>query len=184
MDAVKFGVQAFYGGDPDRYRLPSRQERSFMGPYFRSSEQEASGNDDASSVTKSFVDSTRSVTRVSAQMADVGTLEMDVLMDELQPRIDSIFPPASFDLTVTGTSIATCAVVTTSSLATPSRPLAQLMALTKRPSASRRAAAPPEAITSSSRACPCAGEASKASTSPLKPWARGGRTRLAKWGCR
>ena len=76
-----------------------------MGPYFRSSEQEASGNDDASSVTKSFVDSTRSVTRVSAQMADVGTLEMDVLMDELQPRIDSIFPPASFDLTVTGTSI-------------------------------------------------------------------------------
>ena len=105
VDAVKFGVQAFYGGDPDRYRLPSRQERSFMGPYFRSSEQEASGNDDASSVTKSFVDSTRSVTRVSAQMADVGTLEMDVLMDELQPRIDSIFPPASFDLTVTGTSI-------------------------------------------------------------------------------
>ena len=35
VDAVKFGVQAFYGGDPDRYRLPSRQERSFIGPYFR-----------------------------------------------------------------------------------------------------------------------------------------------------
>ena len=31
VDAVKFGVQAFYGGDPDRYRLPNRQERSFMG---------------------------------------------------------------------------------------------------------------------------------------------------------
>ena len=27
VDAVKFGVQAFYGGDPERYRLPSRQER-------------------------------------------------------------------------------------------------------------------------------------------------------------
>ena len=47
VDAVKFGVQAFYGGDPDRYRLPNRQERSFMGPYFRGSESAASDVDDA-----------------------------------------------------------------------------------------------------------------------------------------
>jgi len=58
VDAVKFGVQAFYGGDPDRYRLPTRQERSFMGPYFRGSEGEASRHDDANLVTSNFVDST------------------------------------------------------------------------------------------------------------------------------
>ena len=105
VDAVKFGVQAFYGGDPDRYRLPTRQERSFMGPYFRGSEGEASRHDDANLVTSNFVDSTRTFTRVSAQMADVGTLEMDALMADLRPRIDSIFPSDRFDVTITGTSI-------------------------------------------------------------------------------
>jgi len=124
VDAVKFGVQAFYGGDPDRYRLPTRQERSFMGPYFRGSETAASDIDDANAVTTNFVDETaasdiddanavttnfvdssRTVTRVSANMADVGTLEMEELMASLRPRIDSIFPPEKFDLTITGTSI-------------------------------------------------------------------------------
>ena len=105
VDAVKFGVQAFYGGDPDRYRLPSRQERSFIGPYFREAESAASDIDDANAVTNNFVDSTKTVTRVSANMADIGTLEMEALMADLQPRIDSIFPPERFNLTITGTSI-------------------------------------------------------------------------------
>lgn len=105
VDAVKFGVQAFYGGDPDRYRLPSRQERSFIGPYFRGAESAASDIDDANAVTNNFVDSTKTVTRVSANMADIGTLEMEALMANLQPRIDSIFPPERFNLTITGTSI-------------------------------------------------------------------------------
>ena len=105
VDAVKFGVQAFYGGDPDRYRLPSRQERSFIGPYFRGAESAASDIDDANAVTNNFVDSTKTVTRVSANMADIGTLEMEALMADLQPRIDSIFPPERFNLTITGTSI-------------------------------------------------------------------------------
>jgi hypothetical protein len=105
VDAVKFGVQAFYGGDPDRYRLPSRQERSFIGPYFRRAESAASDIDDANAVTNNFVDSTKTVTRVSANMADIGTLEMEALMANLQPRIDSIFPPERFNLTITGTSI-------------------------------------------------------------------------------
>ena len=105
VDAVKFGVQAFYGGDPDRYRLPSRQERSFIGPYFRGAESAASDIDDANAVTNNFVDSTKTATRVSANMADIGTLEMEALMADLQPRIDSIFPPERFNLTITGTSI-------------------------------------------------------------------------------
>ena len=105
VDAVKFGVQAFYGGDPDRYRLPNRQERSFMGPYFRGSESAASDVDDATSVTANFVDSSKTVTRISANMADVGTLEMEALMAELRPRMDSIFPPERYNLTITGTSI-------------------------------------------------------------------------------
>ena len=38
-------------------------------------------------------------------MADIGTLEMDELMEHLQPRIDSIFPTYNYSVTLTGTSI-------------------------------------------------------------------------------
>jgi predicted RND superfamily exporter protein len=76
-----------------------------MGPYFRGSESAASDVDDATSVTANFVDSSKTVTRISANMADVGTLEMEALMAELRPRMDSIFPPERYDMTITGTSI-------------------------------------------------------------------------------
>lgn len=104
-DAMKFAVQAFYNGDPARYRLPNRQDRSFIGPYLRGTERAASGSDAAAGVSSNFMDSAQAVTRISAQMADVGTLEMRDLMDALRPRIDSIFPAEDYRLTLTGTSV-------------------------------------------------------------------------------
>lgn len=104
-DATKFGVQAFYGGDPERYRLPTRNERSFMANYFRGSAAVASEDAGAGSVASSFFDSTRQVTRITAQMADIGTLEMRRLLEDLRPRADSIFPPEDYQVTYTGTSV-------------------------------------------------------------------------------
>lgn len=85
-DAVKFGKQAFYGGDPNRYTLLNRQEQSFIGPYFRSGYQ-------TGGIERSFVDSTRQRTRITSQVADIGTQEMAALLAEVRPRIDSIFNP-------------------------------------------------------------------------------------------
>ena len=104
-DAMKFAVQAFYQGDPERYRLPNRRERSFIGPYLRGTEQAVSGSDAASGISSNFMDSSQAVTRISAQMADIGTLEMRDLMEELRPQIDSIFPAEDYRLTLTGTSV-------------------------------------------------------------------------------
>ena len=85
-DAVKFGKQAFYGGDPARYTLMDRQEQSFIGPYFKS-------DYNAGGIERTFLDSTRRRTRVTAQVADIGTNEMAELLAELRPRIDSIVNP-------------------------------------------------------------------------------------------
>jgi predicted RND superfamily exporter protein len=104
-DAMKFAMQAFYNGDPDRYRLPNRRERSFIGPYLRGTEEAASGSDEAAGISSNFMDSTNAVTRISTQMADIGTLEMRDLMNELRPRIDSIFPAEEYRMTLTGTSV-------------------------------------------------------------------------------
>lgn len=97
-DVLKFARQGFYGGNPEKYGLLKKNEQSFIAPYFKSDYN--TGN-----VQKSFMDSDKQKTRISSQIADIGTAEMAVLMDDLKPKIDSIFNPKKYDVTVTGTSI-------------------------------------------------------------------------------
>lgn len=97
-DASKFARQAFYNGDPDRYDLIQRSEQSYIAPFFRF-EYGAKGSE------KAFIDSTKSQTRVSAHVADIGTKEMDAFLKNLRPKVDSIFPKDKFDVFFTGTSI-------------------------------------------------------------------------------
>ncbi len=106
-DATKFAFQAFKNGHPRNYRLPrTGMERTQFGPWLRGSATAAEGSKMAEGVTGNFFDSTRAVTRISVQMADVGTLEMRELLNEVRPRVDSIFPPEKYGLTMTGTSVA------------------------------------------------------------------------------
>ena len=106
VDATKFAMMALNDGDSLAYRLPiGRKEKLTLRSYMRNTEKKSKGHANAVSVTRNFVDSTKSITRISAQMADIGTYEMDDLMDEIQPRIDSIFPTDQYKVTLTGTSL-------------------------------------------------------------------------------
>ncbi len=106
VDATKFAMMALNDGDTSAYRLPiGRREKLALRSYMRNTEKRSKDHENAVSVTRNFVDSTKSITRISAQMADIGTYEMDDLMEELRPRIDSIFPPDKYKVTLTGTSI-------------------------------------------------------------------------------
>tara|TARA_Y100000739_G_C20592760_1_gene458778 strand:- start:343 stop:2130 length:1788 start_codon:yes stop_codon:yes gene_type:complete len=106
VDATKFAMMALNDGDSLAYRLPiGRKEKLTLRSYMRNTEKKSKDHANAVSVTRNFVDSTRSITRISAQMADIGTYEMDDLMNEIQPRIDSIFPTDQYKVTLTGTSL-------------------------------------------------------------------------------
>ena len=106
VDATKFAVMALNDGDPSAYRLPlGRKEKLSLRSYMRNTEKRSKDHKNAVSVTRNFVDSTKSITRISAQMADIGTYDMDYLMADLRPRIDSIFSPDKYKVTLTGTSI-------------------------------------------------------------------------------
>ena len=99
VEGLKFAKQAFYGGDPSKYSLFNSQEQAFIGPYFR-------GADETSrELLKSYVDSNNQITRITAQVADVGTNRMETIMTDLKPRVDSIFNPEKYVVSLTGTSI-------------------------------------------------------------------------------
>jgi len=103
VNAVKFMRQAFYGGDPDRYGLLTGTDKRFMLPYI---ENIGSGDGKGSAnMGKAFLDSTRGATRLTVQMADVGTTRMDVLLKKLRAQTDSIFPADRYKVTFTGTSV-------------------------------------------------------------------------------
>jgi hypothetical protein len=72
-DAVKFTKQAFYSGDPERYDLLRGNEKTFILPYLEAAQ-------DSGGLARGFIDEERRSTRLTVQVADVGTARMDVLM--------------------------------------------------------------------------------------------------------
>ena len=98
VDAIKFMRQGFYGGDTAKYGLLESHEKAFILPYLGQEDPKAD-------MAKAFVDSSRQITHVSVQMADIGTTRMDALLKKLTPQLDSIFEPDKYTVTLTGTSI-------------------------------------------------------------------------------
>lgn len=97
VEAIKFSYQAYKKGRAKFYILPPASEMNKLKKYVQ--------KDDRKNKFSSFIDSENQVTRVSFQMADIGTEEMDHLINEIQPKIDEIFPPQEYKVTLTGTSV-------------------------------------------------------------------------------
>lgn len=98
-EVTKFLRQAFYNGNVAMYGLPTQQEQSFILRYVPGMDQERR------TLMNAFMDNEMQVTRISIQMANIGTRDIQHLIDDLNPKIDEIFPPDQFDVTLTGTSI-------------------------------------------------------------------------------
>ncbi|HEX7585067.1 MAG TPA: MMPL family transporter [Prolixibacteraceae bacterium] len=101
IEVFKFARQAYFGGDSSKYSLPSSMEKNFILSYIPQNVKGGSGTD----LLKSFIDSTKQITRVSFQMADVGTKHMDSLMAKILPQVDGIFDKSKFNVKVTGNSV-------------------------------------------------------------------------------
>ncbi len=99
-ELFKFSKQAYFGGDSSMYTMPNNIEKGFIMGYLPKNQREKNNN-----LLYSFLDSTKRYTRVSFQMADIGTLHMDSLMAKVHPQIDSIFSPKKYNVVVTGNSI-------------------------------------------------------------------------------
>lgn len=99
IQVLKFSTQAFYGGNPEYYRLPDGLEQNFILNYAANSGKNTSG------ALNTYLDKDHRITRVTFEMVDAGSKKMNVVLAELQPRIDSIFNPKKFHVELTGSSI-------------------------------------------------------------------------------
>ena len=103
VDLVKLTNQAYLGGDPRTYRLPSNYELPFLQSALTDLVEDGGGR--LTEDLPSFVDSTFSITRVYLGVEDVGTARVSALADTVQARAEALFPPDGFRVVVTGTAI-------------------------------------------------------------------------------
>jgi predicted RND superfamily exporter protein len=109
VEIIKFMNQTYKGGEPKFYKMPSASDLKQLSDYVKEDKEKENQ-------LKSFIDSTRQYTRISAQMADLGSIKTKKIITELKPRIDSIFnynqeekkwvpDNEKYDLKLTGNSL-------------------------------------------------------------------------------
>ena len=98
VSLVKYSKQAFYGGDPEFYDLPTSNERMFMAPLMQNS-----GTDIG--LMSSYVDSTGQIARITTFMKDMGTDRMERVEENLIAQVNTIFPAEKYETLVTGKAL-------------------------------------------------------------------------------
>jgi hypothetical protein len=86
VEAVRFLYQSYKGGEARYFIMPSVFELSKLSEYLQTDSSSASKQ------IKPFLNDDKSITRISYQMADVGSVRIKELMKEIQPQVDEIFP--------------------------------------------------------------------------------------------
>ncbi len=102
-EALKFAKQGFYEGDTLNYLLPNSFDGAFVAEYLRPSKASQAQNN-FTKLLRSFVDSNSQSTRISINMADVGTEKLPAILDSIRFRSNQLFD-SSYKITLTGTSI-------------------------------------------------------------------------------
>ncbi len=97
-EIIKFARQGFYRGNPEMYGIPNRHEMNFIMSYLPDTDLE-------NQYLMKLADSARQITRISVQMKNIGTQDIERIKDSLRPSIDKIFNPENYDVSLTGTSL-------------------------------------------------------------------------------
>jgi predicted RND superfamily exporter protein len=103
-EGIKFVKQGFYNGDPSNYALPNSFDIAFIGDYLRPQEDSNSKNN-LSNLLNSFIDTARERTRMSINIADVGTKRLPVILSGLKKQTDRLFDSSKYKVTFTGSTI-------------------------------------------------------------------------------
>jgi predicted RND superfamily exporter protein len=98
VEAIKFSYQAYRGGKEKFYNLPSITDLKTLSEYNNS----LKGQNNKLNL---FMDSSKRITRISYQMADIGSQKIKDVMAKIKPQVDSIFDPKDYKVSITGHSL-------------------------------------------------------------------------------
>lgn len=83
-DGVKIVNMAFSGNDSSKYEIPSFTKLTRIVPYLQ--------NSNAKGINP-FLDSSKTLTRITMQIKDIGSYEIQALVDSISPVVDKLLNP-------------------------------------------------------------------------------------------
>ncbi len=105
VEGLKFVRQAYYHNDSLNYGLPNEFDISFLAPYLNMKASTGAKPNGVMKLANSFIDSNKQILRISVNMADVGSIQLPVLLSNLQQRADALFDTAHYQIVYTGTTV-------------------------------------------------------------------------------
>ena len=103
-EGIKFVKQGFYNGDPSNYALPNSFDIAFIGDYLRP-QDDSNKNNNLAKVLTSFIDTARERTRMSVNIADVGTKKLPIILSNLKEQTNRLFDSSKYKVTFTGSTV-------------------------------------------------------------------------------
>ena len=97
IEFVKYANQAYKNDGPKYYTLPQRRDVGRISSLVRKSEE-------INNLEVKLKDDINSKARITLRMKDIPTPKMDSILNQLNPKIDSIFNPEEYNVVVTGSS--------------------------------------------------------------------------------
>jgi predicted RND superfamily exporter protein len=104
-EGLKFAKQGFYDGDSNNYSMPNAFDGAFMADYLKPSKGNSPDKGSLEKLMSSFIDSNKQITRISVNMADVGSMRMPILIDSLEAHVPDFFDTSKVSVQLTGSSI-------------------------------------------------------------------------------
>lgn len=97
-EGIKLSYQGLNDNESKFYVLPNAEEMARLSGYATTAKENEH-------MFHSMIDSTKQLTRISFQVADIGSIRMKTLLAQIKPRVDSIFDPQQYVVKMTGNSI-------------------------------------------------------------------------------
>jgi len=104
-EGLKFARQAFYEGDSTSYALPNSFDGAFVGDYLRARKDSSDSKNTLQKLMAAFMDSNRQTTRISVNMADVGSKRLPEILADLKRKSDQLFDSSKYRVEYTGSSV-------------------------------------------------------------------------------
>jgi len=103
-EGIKYVKQGFYDGDSSYYSIPDQYQAAFLSDYLKPSNGDSSKNN-LNNLLSSFIDTARESTRMSINMADVGTNKLPLILDSISKKANSLFDSSKYKITLTGSTV-------------------------------------------------------------------------------
>ncbi len=116
VEGLKFIRQSYYGGDSNSYTVPNDlADLGFLLSYLNGNGGSRTGADGPAGghaadngftkLLRSFIDSNQQELRVSIEMADIGSKQLPVVLEDLHKKTQALFDSTKYRIEFTGTSV-------------------------------------------------------------------------------